>query len=55
MDWRFGVTSATSESDEDGSTFLQLKLSLDKVADLLVRFSPVSLPSVLPSFRVVVN
>ncbi|KAJ9447493.1 COMM domain-containing protein 7 [Diplonema papillatum] len=32
MDWRFGVTAATSESHSDGSTFLQLKLVLENGA-----------------------
>lgn len=30
MDWRFGVTAASSELSQVGSTFLQLKLTVDK-------------------------
>ncbi|MCF8884128.1 hypothetical protein L5849_15660, partial [Erythrobacter sp. SN021] len=30
MDWKFGVTAASSELNKVGSTFLQLKLVLDK-------------------------
>eukprot|EP01132_Coremiostelium_polycephalum_P010083 gene10083-12368_t len=33
MQWRFGVTTASSESTKSGSTFLQLKLVLDKGND----------------------
>ncbi|EFC42786.1 hypothetical protein NAEGRDRAFT_69245 [Naegleria gruberi] len=29
MDWKFGVTASSSELDEVGSTFLQLKLTID--------------------------
>ncbi len=30
MEWRFGVTASSSDLDQVGSTFLQLKLVLDK-------------------------
>ncbi|GAM17594.1 hypothetical protein SAMD00019534_007690, partial [Acytostelium subglobosum LB1] len=33
MQWRFGVTTASSESKKGGNTFLQLKLVLDKGGD----------------------
>ena len=32
MEWKFGVTTATSEAQTVGSTFLQIKLVLDKGA-----------------------
>ncbi|XP_012258127.2 COMM domain-containing protein 7-like [Athalia rosae] len=30
VDWKFGVTAASSESDRLGKTFLQLKLLVDE-------------------------
>ncbi|EFA81273.1 COMM domain-containing protein 7 [Heterostelium album PN500] len=33
MQWRFGVTTASSESKKGGNTFLQLKLVLDQGGD----------------------
>eukprot|EP00668_Euglena_longa_P003700 GGOE01004342.1.p2 GENE.GGOE01004342.1~~GGOE01004342.1.p2 ORF type:complete len:100 (-),score=32.53 GGOE01004342.1:211-510(-) len=30
VDWKFGVTVSSSENDEEGSTFLHLKLTLQE-------------------------
>eukprot|EP00640_Fibrocapsa_japonica_P009879 CAMPEP_0113943842 /NCGR_PEP_ID=MMETSP1339-20121228/28589_1 /TAXON_ID=94617 /ORGANISM="Fibrocapsa japonica" /LENGTH=76 /DNA_ID=CAMNT_0000948813 /DNA_START=119 /DNA_END=349 /DNA_ORIENTATION=+ /assembly_acc=CAM_ASM_000762 len=43
MDWRFGVTAATDSTNQDGSTFLRLKLLVSKgngkVEDLLMELT----------------
>jgi hypothetical protein len=33
MDWSFGITASTNDSDNVGKTFLQLKLTVDKADD----------------------
>ena len=30
VDWKFGVTASSSENEEEGVTFLHLKLTLDE-------------------------
>ncbi|KAJ5067603.1 comm domain-containing protein [Anaeramoeba ignava] len=34
MDWRFGVTSSTSEIEQLGTTFLQMKLVIENETNL---------------------
>eukprot|EP00743_Colponemidia_sp_Colp-15_P001066 GILK01001177.1.p1 GENE.GILK01001177.1~~GILK01001177.1.p1 ORF type:complete len:197 (-),score=35.13 GILK01001177.1:789-1379(-) len=44
MEWRFGVTSANSDLEQVGSTFLQLKLVLDKGSHRENVFMELTLP-----------
>ena len=44
LDWRFGVTAASSEIKEVGATYLQLKLTLDRGDGLRDVFVELTLP-----------
>lgn len=44
LDWRFGVTAASSEVKEVGATYLQLKLTLDRGDGLRDVFVELTLP-----------